>query len=251
MSVKTLVFDLETAPLLGYSFGTYDTNVLHVVRDSHLLSFSYKWLGEGKIHTKSLPDYKGYKSDPYDDRRIAEDLHALIESADVLVAHNGDRFDMKVANARFIFHGLDPMPKKKMVDTLKIARSRFRFTSNKLTDLAQYAKVGKKLPTDKDLWIDCLNGDRRAWKKMVRYNEHDVRLLEGVYKWLKPWSLHEVNMNVVQGKSWACPNCGSSKLEKRGFGFTKTGKHQRFSCNDCKAWSQGVENLLDAKVKIK
>lgn len=250
-SLRQLAFDIETSPILGYAFSLYDTNIIHVQRDVHLMAFSWQWVGEKKIHSKCLADYKGYKNNPYDDTALLKDLHALMESADVLIAQNGDRFDVKVANSRFIKMGLPTLDKKHQIDTLKIAKSRFKFTSNKLTDLAQFAKVGKKLPTDKDLWVDCLNGDMRAWRRMKRYNEHDVRLLMGVYEWLRPWSERDVNRNVSEGKSWACPRCGSSKLEKRGQRFTRTGKYQSYFCKDCRGWSQGSTNLLDAKVRIK
>lgn len=248
---RILFFDLETSPILGYAYSLYDANLIHVERDSHLLSFAYKWSDENKIHSHSLPEYKTYKKDKYDDTELLKDLHALMERADILVAHNADRFDVRVANMRFIQKGLDPLPLIPTIDTLKLARSRFRFTSNKLTDLAKYAGLGEKLHVDKDVWIGCINGDMKFWNKMVKYNEHDVFLLEGIYHWFEKWSKTKLNMNIFNDTFWNCSKCGSSKIEKRGFSITVVGKYQRYQCRDCKAWSQGTHNLLGARIGVK
>lgn len=249
---RILFFDEETSPLLGYAFQLYDTNIAHVVRNTHMMSFAWKWSDEKQVHVHSLPDYPLYKKDPYDDTALLKDLHALMESADIVVAHNGDKFDIKIANARFIEKGLEPLFKQTSIDTLKLAKKRFKFTSNKLTDLAKYAGFGAKKETGGiQLWVDCLNGNKKAWKKMCEYNKHDVVLLEKIYYWLKPWSDLAYNMNVYQESVYACPECGSHKVHKRGFHFTRTSKHQRFQCNDCIRFFLGKENLLENKPKVK
>lgn len=248
---RILFFDIESSPHLGYAYGLYETNLIHVERNSHLLSFAYKWSDENKIHSHSLPEYKTYKRDKYDDTELLKDLHALMESADILAAHNSDKFDIKMANMRFIQKGLPSLAPKPSVDTLKEAKKRFRFPSNKLTDLATYAGIGKKLSVDKDVWIGCINGDMKSWKRMVKYNEHDVRLLVGVYDWFFPWIKAKVNTNLLTNTYWNCPKCGSNKLQKRGFHHTATGKYQIYWCKDCTGWSTGTHNLLDARVGVK
>jgi len=86
---------------------------------------------------------------------------------------------------------------------------------------------------------------------MVRYNEHDVRLLEGIYEWMRPWAKVHLNMNEFTGSSWACPHCGSSNIIKRGFQHNLSTRYQKYVCNDCRAWSTGTNNLLDARVGVK
>lgn len=61
---RILFYDVETSPILGYTFGIYDTNVAHVVRDTHLMSFAWKWSDEKTIHSHSLIDHSLYKKDP-------------------------------------------------------------------------------------------------------------------------------------------------------------------------------------------
>lgn len=250
---RILFFDIETSPLLGYAFGLYETNIAYVVRNTHMMSFAWKWSDEKKIHSHSLIDYPLYKKDPFDDTALLKDLHALIDSASYYCAHNGDNFDIKMANARFIDKGLLPIDKNKIgIDTLKLARKRFKFTSNKLTDLARYARIGSKVETGGImLWVDCLNGNKKAWKKMCRYNRHDVYLLEKIYHWLEPWSELSYNMNVYQGSSYACPECGSHELQKRGIYYKKSATYQRYRCKKCYRFSCGISNLLENKPKVK
>lgn len=249
--MRCILFDLETSPLLGYTFGLYEQNVIHVVRDSFLLSFAYKELDIDGVVCKSLRDYPLYKRDKYNDKELVKDLHHVLESADILVAHNGDGFDIKVANARFIRNGLEPISDKISIDTLKEARKKFRFTSNKLTDLAQYAGIGKKLDNEKGLWIKCINGDIKAWREMEKYNIQDVRLLEGIYKWLRPWMKSHPNINVLNGTVLSCPKCGSSKVKKNGFTYTRAGKFQSYQCFECRGRPTGKVNLLKNKPFIK
>ena len=151
-----------------------------------MLSFAYKWQGSDKIHIHALPDYPLFKKDKENDKHLIEDLHDLFDEADVLIAHNGDRFDIRKSNARFITQGLRPPSPYKSIDTLKAARRFFQFDSNKLNDLGQYLGVGRKLPhTGFDLWSRCMRGEKSAWKTMKEYNARDIVLLERVYEKLK------------------------------------------------------------------
>lgn len=249
---RILFFDIETSPILGYTFKIYETNIAWVVRDVYITAVAWKWSDEKEFHVKALPDYRLYKKDPHNDLMILRDLHALISSADIVVGHNGDRFDVRIANSRFIQQGLEPYSKIDSEDTLKQARGRFKFTSNKLTDLAKYAGLGTKKETGGiKLWVDCSNGDMKAWKRMKGYCRHDVKLLVGVYNWFDKWVDHKYNLNVWNGSSWACPKCSSHKITKRGYSLTRTGKYQKYQCNDCSMYSRGVKNLLESKIKIK
>ena len=43
---KILVYDLENSPLVSYTWGLYEQNVVGVQKDWYIMSFAYKWLGE-------------------------------------------------------------------------------------------------------------------------------------------------------------------------------------------------------------
>ena len=60
MGGNIFLLDIETQPLVIYSWGVYEENAIEVKEQWQLLSFSAKWLG-GKQITKGLCDYKGYR----------------------------------------------------------------------------------------------------------------------------------------------------------------------------------------------
>jgi DNA polymerase III epsilon subunit-like protein len=72
----------------------------------------------------------------------------VMAQADEIVAHNGDRFDLKWLRTRALLHGLDVMPSPKTIDTLKWAKRYFNFNSNKLDYIAKYLGVGQKMGAD-------------------------------------------------------------------------------------------------------
>jgi hypothetical protein len=248
--MKVLLFDIETAPNLAYVWDKYEQDVIAFKKERYMLSFSYKWLGDAKIHAYSLPMFKGYKKNPEDDKELVRKLHQLFEDADIIVAHNGDNFDIKMANAAFARHGLTPPAPYKTVDTLKVARAKFRFNSNKLDDIGSLLGLGRKHDTGGfKLWLGCLAGLNSAWKKMVDYNKQDVVLLEKVYLKLRPWMTNHPNMNLDDGKAPACPVCKSTEVIRRGFAYTSVSRRQRYCCADCGKWSVGKIQKVDVEIR--
>lgn len=230
---RVLFWDIETAPILGTAWANYDTNLIWVVEDWYILCFAYKWQG-GKTQVISLPDFKLYKKDPKNDIEVVKALQALFEEADITIAHNGDRFDVRKTNARILKHNLPrPIPPK-TIDTLKVSRKNFALTSHKLDDLGEYLGVGRKIKTDKDLWEGCVAGDMKAWKKMKKYNIQDVELLERVYNKLLPWIDNHPSLSILENRPDSCPNCGGTNVIARSkYHPTKTQAYQYHQCNDC------------------
>jgi predicted RNA-binding Zn-ribbon protein involved in translation (DUF1610 family) len=85
-----------------------------------------------------------------------------------------------------------------------------------------------------------MNDDRKAWKIMEEYNKNDVVLLEKVYDKFKAWIKNHPNHNAYSANA-CCPNCGSSKLQKRGTAITTTRHYQRFQCQQCGTWSRAAK----------
>jgi predicted RNA-binding Zn-ribbon protein involved in translation (DUF1610 family) len=237
---KILLFDIETAPTLGYVWGLWDQNIgLNQIKSNwYVLCWAAKWLGEKKVMTASLPDFPIYKRQPENDRDVMKALWKLLDEADIVIGQNGDAFDIKKSNARFILHGMNPPSPYKTVDTLKVAKKYFKFESNKLDHLGEIFGLGKKLKTGGfDLWVEVMRGDMKAWKTMVDYNIGDVKLLEGVYLKMRPWMTNHPNFNLYQDTLYNCPNCGSQSVQKRGFSRTRTTYQRRYHCQGCGAWS--------------
>lgn len=96
---KILLLDIETSPLVSYTWGLYEQNVIKRIKSFTILSVAYKWLGG---RTKVLA------CDTLTEKQLLLKLHALMDSADVIIAHNGDSFDIRKINARFIVCNLKP-----------------------------------------------------------------------------------------------------------------------------------------------
>lgn len=237
---KILFLDIETAPSLGWVWGKWEQNVIDFKKDWYMLSFAYKWAHEDKVQVKALPDYAGYDRHTESDKALAKDLWKLLDEADIVIAQNGDKFDIPKINTRFLIHGLQPPTPYKTVDTLKIARKVFAFDSNKLDDLGHYLNIGRKLPhTGFHLWKGCMSGDPESWKTMKEYNAHDIELLEQLYYKVRAWDRQhpQVNKGMIAGE--ACPKCASTNVHKRGFAFTLQRKKQRYQCRNCAGWFEG------------
>lgn len=236
---RILIYDIENTPTVVTTWGLWEQNAIETLEEWYLMSYAYKWLGEEVTHVVALPDFKGYAKDKKNDKALCESLHKLFEEADIVIAHNGDEHDQKKSNARFIFNGMNPPSPYKSIDTKKIAKRYFKFNSNSLNNLGTLLKLGNKVDNGGiKLWRSCMDGDLKAWKLMKKYNKQDVVLLEKVYLKLLPWMTQHPNIALLNGEKSGCPNCGSINIVKRGLGFSRSSKFQRWFCNGCKSWHQ-------------
>src|ERR1700676_2529674 len=104
---KTLLLDIETSPNLGYVWGKYKQDVIRFNKEWYILCFTAKWLGDKKLITCCLPDFTAlYAKDPDNDLGVITHLWKLLDEADIVVAQNGDEFDLKKINARFAVHNM-------------------------------------------------------------------------------------------------------------------------------------------------
>lgn len=237
--MKILLFDIETAPNLGYVWGKWEQDVIENEKDWYMLSFAYKWLDDKKVKAYSLPDFPAYKKDRENDKALVTKLWELFNEVDIIIAHNGDQFDIRKANARFMVHGLGAPSPYKTIDTKKVAKKYASFDSNKLDELGRYLGIGRKEQTGGfGLWKGCMSGDKKSWNKMVSYNKQDVILLEKVYLKLRGWMTNHPNVNLFTEED-GCPACGSDHVQKRGFSIAGNKTRQRFQCQDCGKWSLG------------
>lgn len=249
---KILYWDIENTHSIVATFPMWKANISYeaVLQEWYIICASWKWEGEKRIHSVSVLDNpRRFKKDVTDDYHVVKELHRVLSEADAVIAHNGDAFDMKKFNARAIFHGLPPLPSIVQIDTLKMAKSKFKFNFNKLDSLAHYLRVGSKLKTDLKLWLDCLHGKRRAIQDMVKYNKMDVEVLEKVYKKLAPYCPSKLNHNHFTQER-VCPTCGSTKLTVNRYRLTRVGKMVQLQCKDCGGFSsfpvskKGVQGFI-------
>lgn len=237
--MRILILDLETRPNLAFCWALWDQNIglSQIVETGAVISFAAKWHGERKVL---------FYSDFHDGHGVmVQAAWDLMDEADVIVHYNGKAFDIKWLHREFVLAGLAPPSPHKDVDLLTVARSRFKFTSNKLDHVAQQLGVGAKVKhSGFELWVKCLEGDAQAWALMKKYNVGDCVLTERVYDRLLPWIAgHPHHGLYSESGTDCCPNCGGTDLEKRGFSYTALGRYQQFRCRTCGGWSKSGKRL--------
>lgn len=243
--VKILVLDIETAPKVAYVWRFFKENISakQVKEHGHMMSFAAKWLGGDEIF------YEECRKD--DDKLIVEKMCHLLDQADMIIAHNGERFDMKQIRARAVVNGIKPPSPVKVIDTLLIAKREFSFPSNSLEYLTnvmgcKVRKGGHKKFPGFELWLECLRGNEEAWSEMREYNIIDVLALEELYLKLRPYDTKHPNLAVYaeNKEEPVCPKCGGTHVQWRGYAYTSVGKYHRYQCNDCGGWGRGRYSLL-------
>lgn len=202
-----------------------------IQKDWVLLGAAWGWLDEDAISVCSVsPDA------PLNDYGVVLHLHAALSAADVLVGHNGDNFDFKSFNTRAIHYGLPPVSPKKKIDTLKLARKYFRFTSNKLSYIADFLGVDAK--DESPDWDKVLDGCPDEIRYMRKYNKQDVYVTKEVYRKLVSYD-ETINLNTFrQGVHHVvCKACGSDKMHKNGYDRRTATVKRKYRCGDCGKYS--------------
>lgn len=245
---KILILDIETAPIKGYVFSLWkdSVNLDKLLADWYIICWSAKWLFGREVLGDCLTSEEAKAQD---DRRIVMSLAKLLNEADIVITHNGKKFDLLKINARMLIHRLPPVKPYQNIDTLEVAKKQFGFTSNKLDYLAKILGVDTKLETNFQLWSDCVDGKPEALEYMFKYNNWDVECLEAVYLRLRPWIRNHPNLNLYyECDEPICPNCGSKHLTPEGFYYTSVNKYQVFRC-ECGATSRMRTSAVDPEVK--
>jgi len=195
-TARVLIYDIETSPNIGWFWRAgYKLNIpaTNITKERAVICVSYKWLGEDQVYNLSWDKNQ-------DDKFLIEQFIEVLNEADLIVAHNGDRFDLKWLKTRALFHRLPMLPNYKQFDTLKVAKSKLLFNSNRLDYIAKFLGHEGKNSTTIDLWMDIMfKKCKVAMNTMLEYCDEDVRQLEKVYqelRYLDNPRLHEGVMTV-------------------------------------------------------
>ena len=250
---RVLILDIETKPIRAFVWDIWDVNVAlnQIAEDWSILSYAAKWLNEpaSKMFYEDVRNEKDYTND----KKIMQGIWKLLDEADVIITQNGKSFDERRLNARFIMHGMAKPSSYRHIDTKRLAKKHFAFTSHGLeymTDklCTKYKKLNHKKFPGQALWTECLKGNKEAWKEMELYNKHDVLATEELYNKLAPWD-NSINWNVfVPDVQHKC-SCGSTEFRNKGYAYTQTGQYRRFLCKVCGKETRGRENLLTKEKK--
>ena len=242
---KIIIWDLETMPnpeevikrLPG--MGAWPGRTLKSDLNS-IICFGYKEYGKKRAKCVNGWDFqKDWKKDRHNDYNVVKAAYDILKDADGIVTHNGTKFDVKVLNTRLKYHGLPRLPKIHHTDTVRLARSNLSLFSNSLSAVAKFLNCTDKMQVNNkwDLWVKLSMGKdtKKTRDVMTKYCKQDVDTLEEVYEELKQYHTSHVNFNAVAGTKENCPTCGSTHTQKYGTKITKTGKKQRYQCQDCAA----------------
>ncbi len=250
---KVLIFDIETAPILGFVWQLWDQNVAlnQIKSDWYILSWSAKWLGDPPSKTMYMSQENAKNIE--DDTKTLQGIWNLLDQADIVITQNGKSFDHKKLNARFILKGFKPPSSYKHIDTYILAKKHFGFTSNKLEYMSNALnKKYKKLKHAKfsgfEMWSECLKGNKAAWREMKKYNKYDVLALEELYNKMIPWD-NTIDFNLYHDSSSYICKCGSTDFMKYGYAYTASGKFQRYQCKSCGSETRSKENLFSKEKK--
>jgi uncharacterized protein YprB with RNaseH-like and TPR domain len=243
---KILFYDIETSPIIAHVWSLWNNNVglNQVQEDWFILSWAAKWGHSDEVMYK---DQRG-KRDIENDKVLVKKIWKLLDQADIVVTHNGKKFDEKKLNARFIAHGLQPPSSSKHIDTLEIAKKKFNFSSNKLAHLTdnlceKYKKSSHAKYPGHELWVGCLRNELEAWEEMEEYNIIDVLALEELYSKFRAWD-NTINYNWYSDKEEYTCSCGSTKFHRNGYVYTAASKFQRYRCVECGHETKGSQNLF-------
>lgn len=180
--MKILLLDIETTPMQVYTWGLWDQNIgiNQIIKHTEMMCFGAKWLGKKQVTFKSVHNH-GKKE-------MLETLHKMMDEADILVGWNSAAFDHKHIRREFLEAGLTPPSETKDLDLMSIVKANFLFPSNKLDYVAQKLGVGAKVKhSGFELWLECMEGNDKAWREMKKYQIQDVELLDKLYDVLLPW----------------------------------------------------------------
>lgn len=245
MTAKVLFLDIETYAMVTESWRLWNNDVQpsQVLKDWHILSYAARWLGSKTWHYSDQRNTKWGN-----DRPLLAKLWQLMDEADVIVAHNGKKFDVRKINARFIVHGFLPPSPYKVFDTLTVSKKHFAFSSHRLAFIADVLKLRDQKGSVKEK----LSENKRtlkAWKELETYNKQDVIVLEQVYEKLAPWEKTLDLAIYKDGVVVGCRTCGGENFNYRGFEYSIGRKVRKKVCKDCGTWHSDKLNLRKKEEK--
>lgn len=167
--VRVAVLDIETSGL-NAGFGV-------------VLCAVVKMYGPDERRIFRADDYDPWKrGQRADDKPLLTDILACLEDCDILIAHNGLRFDLPFLRTRAVIHGLPPVTFQKIIDPVQLARQHFRFAGNSLDSISKtIGTLAQKTPLSPETWQRAtLNGDHDAMEEIVEHCIYDVDVLEEI-----------------------------------------------------------------------
>lgn len=251
-TARILLLDIETLPGEYYAFSPkveYLSPEMQI-KDWSISCWAAKWLFEPEIMGEVVTPQEAFDRT---EKSILGGIWKLMDEADIIVTQNGIDFDIRSLNSKFIENSYVPPSKYLNVDTLRVARSVFRFSYKRLDELGKKFGIGTKMKMDFGDWVACLTNDSSAKDALdhkLEYCKNDVApLLEDVYLRMLPWIQNHPNLGLYTNHAGnVCPKCESQNLNWGEEYPTPTGLFNGFRCVSCGTIGRGVgiENKIQS-----
>ena len=233
---RLLVVDIETRPLLAYTWGMFQQNIgpSQVVDWGGVLCFAAKWDGDDEMMFYAEWERGGKE-------RMVRAAHRLLDEADAVVGWNSQRFDTRWFNNEFMRAGMRKPTPYKNVDLMKSQKANAFMYSNKLESRRRWlGKEGKVETGGFSLWRGCMDGDREAQRLMEEYNREDAAITQEELDTMRHggWVKNLPNRSI--GNGHVCPSCGSDRLQAHKPVELTTRRYQLWVCQDCGTASRAI-----------
>jgi uncharacterized protein YprB with RNaseH-like and TPR domain len=232
---KVLILDIECTNLSS-NFG-------------YVLCVGYKKLDDPKTHIISITDYPEFSKNPTNDYYVIRDAAKVLSEADMWVGHYSSRFDIPYIQSRLLYHNLPLLPNVQHVDTWRIARYKMKLNSNRLASITGFFGFEEKTPLTGPIWVRAAAGHKPSIKYVEGHCKQDVIVLEQVYKKIRPLCSTHPSVALMDGEAFGCPNCGNTKVQKRGTYLSRLHRFQRFYCPKCGTWSRGRKSQESTELR--
>ena len=212
-SFRVMIYDIETSRVNAKVWWTGKQYVGHknLTSEPKMISVSWKWLGEDKIHALTWDK-------DHCDKKMIEEFMVEYNSADMIVGQNNDRFDNRWLNARAMKHGIHFNTFIKSFDIMKQTKRLFRLPSYSMDYITKFLNVENKQTHEGiKMWDMIQEGTKAQQKeylqKMVDYNVGDIVSTEAMYITLRKYMGHKVHFGVLAGlPKWTSPSDGTTDV---------------------------------------
>lgn len=233
--MKVLFYDIETSFCKGHFWRPGWNQTIHphqITEHAKIISIHWKWGDKEEVNNLDWGLNKQC------DKKMLKKFIKELDKADLVVTHNGKRFDTPWLRTRAMFHNIDFRPKYNELDTYKLAKKYLNLPSNSLKEVCKYFGLeSKKDAGGIQTWIDVIyKKDKKALEHLLYYGDGDITSLEAVYNKFLPYVMNTTHSAVLSGgNKFSCPNCGSNIVQMNKKYTTAAGTVLRYMrCGKCR-----------------
>lgn len=224
---RIMIYDIETSRVTAKVWWTGKQYVGHkqLTEEPKIISISWKWLGEDKIHALTWDKN-------HCDKKMVTKFMKEYNSADMVIGQNNDRFDNRWINARAMKHGIHFNTFVKSFDIMKQTKRLFRLPSYSMDYITKFLNVENKQTHEGiHMWDMIQDGNKKQQKeylqKMVDYNVGDIVSTEAMYIKLRKYMGHKMHFGVLDGKpKYSSPSDGTLDVKLLRVSSTPAGTLQ-------------------------